>query len=387
MKNNTNNINIRVLFIALAHSSHTISWVKLFHEKNIEFFLFGLNGTTNDSFPVNRLDRFIETPFERLVRKLKRKFRIIKDDALYLERRELSYLKNYIIKKQPNVIHTLGFEPAGYKFIKIYFETINKCKFSWVHTARGGPELVLNRFRNAEKIKLIFANCNYFIADNSQNYQYAIDFGLKEDKIFKTIVPGTGGVDLSLIKNREIDTLNSRTIIIPKAYECLVSKSLPIFEALRNIWELIQPCKVILTASTEETKIWLDQLPDYMKTSIFIYDRIPRDDLFKLYCKARVLLAPSLLDGIPNVLYEAMAFGIIPIVSPIETLVSIFKNEENVIYARNLYVNELEGAILKAMNDSELGDLIIKNNLSLVKKIANREYFQEKLIKFYHSII
>ena len=36
--------------------------------------------------------------------------------------------------------------------------------------------------------------------------------------------------------------------------------------------------------------------------------------------RARVMLAPSLVDGTPNSMFEAMASGALPIVSPLETI-------------------------------------------------------------------
>jgi glycosyltransferase involved in cell wall biosynthesis len=210
--------------------------------------------------------------------------------------------------------------------------------------------------------------------------------GLKKEKKFNRIVPGTGGIDLELFKKRKIATVNSRVMIFPKAYECIVSKALPVFEALKNSWDEIQPCTVVFTAVTDETRIWLSDLPSYMRDSFIIYDRLPREKLLDLYLEARVLIAPSLLDGIPNVLYEAMATGVVPIVSPIETLINFFKDGENVIYAKNLYINDLQKAIVLAMNDDELAKKIVNNNLSLVQDMADKAFFQKEFVDFYNRI-
>lgn len=384
---NENAKEIKILFISLAHSSHTISWINLFDEKNVDYFLFGVDGTYTDYFPSTRVYRYQETALERRIRLIKSKLRLINNEESYLENCELSYLKKLILRIRPNIIHTLGFEPAGYDFLKIFSQLKRSHDFSWVHTARGGPEMVFNKTNNFERIKRILINCDFFIADNYQNYQYALEIGLKEEKKFERLVPGTGGIDLELIKRRKIPTINSRVIIFPKAYECIVSKALPVFEALKNCWDEIQPCTVIFTAVSEETRIWLSELPSYMRASFVIYDRVPREKLLDLYLEARVLIAPSLLDGIPNVLYEAMATGVVPIVSPIETLIDIFKNEENVIYARNLYINEIQEAITILMNDDLLVDKIVRNNLLMVKELADKSLIQDEFIKFYNRIV
>ena len=87
------------------------------------------------------------------------------------------------------------------------------------------------------------------------------------------------------------------------------------------------------------------------------------------------MLAPSLTDGIPNTLYEAMAAGAFPIVSPLDTIQPIVKNERNVLFARNLYPQEIAEALCRAMHDDELVDHAAERNLKLVRKIADRSQF------------
>ncbi len=99
--------------------------------------------------------------------------------------------------------------------------------------------------------------------------------------------------------------------------------------------------------------------------------------------RARVLLIPSLIDGVPNSLYEAMATGIFPVVSPLETIQPIVKNEKNVLFARNLYPEEISAALIRAMNDNDLVDQSAQNNLSLVKTIADRKTIQSKVVQYY----
>jgi hypothetical protein len=43
--------------------------------------------------------------------------------------------------------------------------------------------------------------------------------------------------------------------------------------------------------------------------------------------RSRVMLAPSLVDGIPNSLYAAMACGAFPIVSPLDTITTVVEKK------------------------------------------------------------
>jgi glycosyltransferase involved in cell wall biosynthesis len=95
------------------------------------------------------------------------------------------------------------------------------------------------------------------------------------------------------------------------------------------------------------------------------------------------MLAPTLIDGIPNSLYEAMASGAFPILSPIETILSVVKNEENVLFARNLYPHEIADALARAMTDDALVDAASQKNLELVRRVASRDLIRPRVIEFY----
>jgi glycosyltransferase involved in cell wall biosynthesis len=102
--------------------------------------------------------------------------------------------------------------------------------------------------------------------------------------------------------------------------------------------------------------------------------------------EARVLLAPSLVDGTPNSMLEAMACGTFPIVSPLETIRHFVEHERNVLFARNLYPQEIADALVRAMSDDELVDAAAENNLELVRRFANRAQIRQRVIGLYEEL-
>jgi uncharacterized protein (DUF2336 family) len=81
-----------------------------------------------------------------------------------------------------------------------------------------------------------------------------------------------------------------------------------------------------------------------------------------------------------------MAAGALPIVSPHETLTPVVKNEENVLFARNLYPPEIADAISRAMTDDQLIDSVAERNLILVRRIADRAVIRPHVIEFYERL-
>ncbi len=306
----------------------------------------------------------------------------------YLPREE-NWLVEIINEWQPDIVHTLGLEPASFLYDAI--KPRLKKQPQWVVTARGGPEIALHRLvpEDVVRIKKVLQNCDHFIADNAMNYQYALELGLADLKVSPLgIMPGTGGVDIEALSGlRRQSPSKSRIILYPKAYECPASKAMPVLEALKLCWEKIQPCSIYCTAVIPEIEIWYRTLSPEIQSASILKARMPREQLLGAMAEARVVLMPSLIDGIPNTLYEAMATGAVPIASPLDTFKDIVKDDLNVIYARNLYPEEIAAALVKAMNDDDLVERIYSNNLSLIRTLADRKTIAKKVNDNYRAIL
>ena len=77
---------------------------------------------------------------------------------------------------RPDIIHTLGLEPASFLYLDVRssLERTDDCK--WIAQARGGPDLALHRLlpQYSERIGNVLTQCDQFIADNQQNYDYVL---------------------------------------------------------------------------------------------------------------------------------------------------------------------------------------------------------------------
>ena len=162
---------------------------------------------------------------------------------------------------------------------------------------------------------------------------------------------------------------------------------MPVFEALRLAWDRIQPCEVVMLAMNQEAGKWYWTLPGPVREQCRVHDRIPRCEVLALMQRARVMLAPSLVDGTPNSLFEAMACGALPIVSPLDTITPIVRHEENVLFARNLYPQEIAESLCRAMADDTLVARCTSRNVKLVKTLADRSTIRIRVIDYYHSLV
>jgi len=300
------------------------------------------------------------------------------------------WLAEVIREWRPDIVHTLGLDAAGEFFFgvrrRFRLEGIGK----WVLQIRGGSDIALARLdpQRGPEIAEVLRACDRLLCDNPENYRILREMGVRDEQFAETgPVPGTGGVDVDTIAARwQGEPSRRRVILWPKVYESPWAKVLPVFEALRLAWERIQPCEVEMLALNQEARMWYFALPAHMRERCRTHERIPRARVLELMTVARVMLAPSLVDGVPNSLYEAMAAGAFPIVSPLDTVRHLVEDGRNVLFARNLYPGEIADALVRAMTDDALVDSAAQENLALVRRVADRAEVRPRVVAFYERL-
>lgn len=395
---------IRILFIGELHSSHALSWIDLLSSSKKEFEVYGLHISSTpppivdfpitDAMYLSFFQQHFLVKFNKFYNHIGLKTKKQKIEKIYgygqYNSYQLTNIKRALQTFKPHIVHTLGVFPASAFFIRLISEKNIGYRPKWIVQARGGPDIALNRKSPIleKEIKSILDRCDYFIADNQQNYTYALDMGLNPEKL-STIgaVPGTGGIDTALFDDVPLPSKKERLILWPKAYNCIQSDGMVVLEALRLALPRIGKFRLIATAATPDVEYWFNEFFGHYGTQVEIHTRLPREQLLEIYRSARVLLAPSLSDGIPNSMYEAMASHTVPILSPIDTISSLFLNNIHTIYAPNLDPKAIAEALVKAMNDDVLADSIAKTNSAWLPTLAGRNKIRHLVTCMYHDVI
>jgi len=390
----------RILFVGWPHSSHTHSWIDLVSDSDFDVRLFALPGAIPPrDWPVhtyvtkprygkreaNWTTLYAADPIRKAA-----KWAVFSRLGRGATARAERWLAEIVRSWKPAVIHTLGLDPAGFFFLRARSRFDLAGLGKWVLQLRGGSDLTLRRLDPdiAPVISDALRACDQLLSDNPVNYEYAFELGLRRDQVASLgTVPGTGGVDVGALAVRARQKPSTRRAILwPKAYDSQWSLALPCFEALRLAWDQIQPCEVYMLSMSPETRQWFRTLPPEITAQCHTEDRLPRERTLALMGEARVMFAPSLVDGTPNTLFEAMATGALPIVSPLDTIRPLVRDGENVLFARNLYPDEMAEALHRAMVDDELVDMAAARNLELVRRLADRREIRERVLRFYEGL-
>ncbi len=296
---------------------------------------------------------------------------------------------------RPDILHTLGIEPASFFYARTRKQFGLEGIGRWIVQARGGPDLAILPYA-ADVRALItecLALCDHFICDNMQNYENAARLGLDGRKSVSPgmgVVSGCGGIDIGALRQRWtlMPSQRERVIVWPKAYETYTAKAMPVFEAIVKVWDKIQPCRIEMLWMTQpEVRLWYEKFfPDHIKAACPAHYRLSREETLAHIARARVMLAPSISDGIPNTMMEAMALGAAPIVSPLDTITPVVENDQHVLFARNLYPDDIAAALVRMMTDDALVDRLATNNLVRIRELADREAVRARALEYYATV-
>jgi glycosyltransferase involved in cell wall biosynthesis len=297
------------------------------------------------------------------------------------------YLQKVIRKWKPDIVHGLGLLPVSY-FTGQALSKIKKNRPLFVASS-WGSDIYLGKDHTEDRLKIkeVLSNCDGFIADCARDIGNALNLGLPDEKLaFDFAVPVTGGIDID--KNIGGSPIEKRNIILlPKAYEGFENKVLPVLEALNILRNKLEGFEVHLLVASEEVKRYLSLMPEAFKKYCRVHSQLRNNEVLDLMKRSRVLVAPSISDGTPVILLEAMTVGTLPVFSPLESIKEWIEDGKNGLLAPALYPNEIAQALERALFDDKLFNSAAIINRAIIEKRANRQQIKSQVRNYYRSLL
>jgi N-acetyl-alpha-D-glucosaminyl L-malate synthase BshA len=289
----------------------------------------------------------------------------------------------FILKKiKPDVIHAQNIDMGVGGFLaKLFFNT------PYIVYGRGVEVYSPWLFKNTIS-RIIFKNASEVIALTE-------DMKQKMNKIYKrNIIVIPNGLDIRKFSNWSKDKIraqmnitNDEKIIIfvgrlhsVKGVEYLV-------EAMKYITQKNEKARLIIVGDgpeREKLETLVKKL-DINRNVLFI-GRISNEDIPKYMIMSDVLVLPSLQEGFPNTLLEAMASGLPIIATNVGGIPEIIKNGENGFLVEPKNSEAIAEKVLCFLENNELRKMVIEKNIETVKRYR-WEDITEKLEEKYKRIL
>lgn len=387
---------MRILFVAYPCSVHTARWINQLPLDEWDVHLFPVHeGRVHpDLHDITVHSLFRSWPPEENSRVKRKGVRwpiatgragIKRYLGAFLPRvSDASRLARVIQSLQPDVIHVLEMQSAGYLMLET-FQALNGSSRAPCIYSSWGSDLYLYARQDAHnaRIRAFLAQCDYYIADCERDQNLAKELGFQGKSL--GVFPGAGGYDLNLMRTFKLPGLpSSRRVIALKGYQGIRgANARAAINALRESLDMLSGYELVVYSVDEAIRPDLDELSS---AGLTVNELPPssHDEMLKLFGRARVAIGIGSSDGTPNAMLEAMAMGAFPIQS------DTVSTGEWIDDGRNGFLvspdaSSIRNALYRAITEDSLVDESAGINSKLIERIDKR-FVQPKVIGLYERV-
>jgi len=307
------------------------------------------------------------------------------------------YIRKLEKKEQYDVIHAhtssagfiLFYKPKTYTVV-----TIHGVYSAWFETLKKN---LSNHSKNfLRKVRMLLGGKFYSLMESAycKRADHLIVLTQKEKKhlhdsyrVFNeeiiSIIPN--GIDIEELQLESKNMLYNTKL--QESYALFVgriaaNKGIPqLLSAWKHYKEKGGEGRLIIAGKTAEMSNLAKKYSSNVQLQISIKENVPRDTLLTLYRQARIVIIPSLFEGLPFTLLDALALGKAIILSNRLELGSLIK--DSVCYVDPLDIGQFSEQIDNLMNNLNFRQELQKRALKIAKDHFSVEAMTDEIEKVY----
>ena len=300
--------------------------------------------------------------------------------------------RNLITSINPDIVHALRIPFEGILAAKATPDEFPLLISVWGNdfTLFAGRNPLISRQtrRTLERADALLCDCRRDLTLAER------DWGFSRQKP-SAVLPGAGGIQTSLF-NPEGDVSRLRelldiavdapVVINPRGFRGYVRNDI-FFQSIPLVLEK-HPRSIFLCVGMQGNPVaekWLNQLA--IRDSVRLLPAVPHKEMARLFGLAEITVSPSLHDGTPNSLLEAMACGCFPVAGDIESVREWIVDGDNGLLCDATDKHSLGRALTRALEDRALRDRAREFNVKLIAERAEYERVMREAENFYRRII
>jgi len=204
------------------------------------------------------------------------------------------------------------------------------------------------------------------------------------------VLPGAGGVQRDMFHPPLLSTLsnlpNNLMVINPRGMRAYIRNE-AFFQSIPRVLENEPMTQFLCPAMADESQAenWLVEFD--IAHAVELMPPQSRAQMADLFRRAQVTVSPSLHDGTPNTLLEAMACGCFPVVGDLESIREWITPGVNGLLVDPNDPRALAEAILLGLRSSALRARAREYNTRLINTEAEYERVMGEAERFYESLI
>lgn len=295
-----------------------------------------------------------------------------------------SHLKDVINKFKPDLLHTMRVPYEG-MLTALAVSNSETLKIPML-VSIWGNDFTLHAHSNRRMAALTqrtmeIADALHTDCFRDQTYARVWGFESKKPAI---VIPGAGGIQLDVFypqdEEREPIVINPRGLRTYVRNETFF-KAIPL---VLNHCKGVKFCCPNMQGRPEALR-WVENLG--IQDSVDLLPPQKRSRMADLFRQAQIMVSPSIHDGTPNTLLEAMACGCFPIAGDIESVREWITPGRNGFLINPNNPEDLARAILDSLGNPELRGKAKKENVAMIQERAEYSSVMQKAEGFYRQII
>lgn len=390
---------MRILFVAIANSSHTARWISQLSGTGWNIYVFDmtertvtpeLSGVTaytvfRPSNSISNVSRLHSVwPFTRGYHLLRRVLPPTIFNTLFPPR--TNTLSRLIPRIKPDIIHSLEMQSETYPLLEVKQKLGSKFPKPWIYSSWGSDLYYYrNQPEDCKRIRSVLSQIDYYIADCQRDVDISRQFGFKGEVL--GVFPGPGGFDINEMRKWASPGLTSnRRVIALKGYEGLFGRSLVGLRALQLCADALKGYTVEIFSANTGVDSVASFISRFENIPIKIIPPTQSKDIYQLMGRSRIAMGLSISDGSPNSMLEAMIMGALPIQSDTVSTREWIKHGENGLLVPAEDPEAVAAAIRLAISDNHLVDHAAEENLQLTRERIDISIVKPRVIELYEKV-
>ena len=397
---------LRILFVAMPESIHTVRWTRQLLDQGWDLHLFPVDdawvhpmfreitvhGNLHARHPgADRSVRFYDDwwpwmprngrPFPRDFYRARR----FAQRFLPLWRNRAARLARCIERVKPDIIHSLELQHSAYltedarKLVRGKWPT-------WIVTNWGSDIYLFGRLpEHAARIRELLAAADYYSCEAERDVELGRRFGFKGHVL--PVMPNTGGFDLAMMRAlRRPGPTSARRTIVLKGYQHWAGRALVGVRALRLAADALKNYQIVTYAAFPDVELSARLLGVETGLDVRTVPSTSHEEILKLHGQARISIGLSISDGISTSFLEALVMGSFPIQSNTSTANEWIRDGETGILVPPEDPEPIAAAIRRAVADDALVDRAAEANAATASARLDAGLLRTKAVEMYRSL-
>jgi len=296
-----------------------------------------------------------------------------------------SKLKKIVNEFKPDIIHTHNhffFNTLIGMLVKKHYKI---CTITTLHSGSvkdiSGKLAILIKTYGKIIGRLINNNSELVITGSEKLLENGKKLGINSNKI--VIIPNA--VDLSFFRQNRTYSSTPRKVLFVGRLFSLKGPHL-LIEAARLVIKRIPDTQFLIVGNGPMRKKLVDLVKSYnlSKNVVFCGEL---EDVREKMKESDLYVRPSLLEGFPYGVLEAMASGLPVVATNIGGTPDLLTHEKTGYLVNPGNINELANAIINLLSNSDALATMAKNGLELVEKKFSWDVMYDTYENFYHNLL